>query len=157
MTHEEFANDLRQIADFIEAHPEIDLPEPILTSYGLHSKEKARITARALADGGRCDKVFEDTLVTLKRMFGSIEMRYLGCRSNVCEQVKVGTKIVPEQYVAPRPAVEAHTVPEHEEAVYEWVCAPLLGKPSVEIAEEHPAITDGSIPMLEAEYVDIPF
>ena len=157
MTHAEYADGLRQVADFLEAHSEIELPEPTLTAYSLYSKEKAAATARAMSQGGRCDKVFEDTLVRLKRVFGTITLEYLGTRSSVCERVKVGTRIVPEQYVAPKPATEAQVIPEHEEAVYEWKCAPLLAKPSVEIPEEMPMISAGSLPILEAEYVDVAF
>jgi hypothetical protein len=155
--HQEFAQGLREVASFLESHPEVELPESTLHCYRLYNKEVAATTARALSQGGRCDKVYEDTLVRLKRSFGPITLEYLGTRSNVCEQIRVGTKIVPEQYIAPRPAVEAQVIPEHEEAVYEWRCSPLLGKPSVEIPEETPALTDGGTPILEGEYVDHPF
>ena len=125
--HLEYAEGLRQVAAFLESHPEIQLPEATLTCYGIFSKDVAATTARALSQGGRCDKVFEDTLVTLKRDFGPIELRYIGTRSSVCEQIRVGTRTVPEQYVAPRPATEAQLIPEHDEAVYEWRCTSLLG------------------------------
>jgi hypothetical protein len=155
MTHSDYANSLRKIADFLESHSEIPLPEENLTCYGLHNKQTAALVARALSNGGRCDKVYADTLITLKRDFGGVHLTYMGVRSNVCEQVKVGTKVVPEQYVAPRPAVEAHVVPEHEEAIYEWRCSPMLSEP------ERPALTDGtkSLPegTLEGEYIDSPF
>ena len=157
MTHSEFAEGLRLVADWFEAHPEVELPSAEISCYRLHSKTTAGITARALSDHGRCEKVFSDTLVELSRMFGVVKLAYYGTRSNVCEQVRVGTRVVPEQYVAPKPATEGHVVPEHEEAVYEWRCAPLLGKPDVEVTEEQPTLTDGGMPVLEAEYVDIPF
>ena len=153
MTHAEYADGLRQVADFLESHPEIPLPESTLTSYDLYSKDKAAVTAKALSQGGRCDKVFEDALVRLRRVFGTITLQYLGTRSTLCEQVRVGTRIVPEQYVPPEPATEARTIPEHEEAVYEWKCPPLLGKPSVETPDEQPTLSAGSLPLLEAEYV----
>jgi hypothetical protein len=157
MTHTEYANGLREVANFLEAHPEIELPESELNCYRLDNKETAATTARALSHGGRCDKSYEDTLVRLKRTFGPITLQYLGCRSEICEQVRVGTRIVPEQYVAPKPATEAQVIPEHEEAVYEWHCPPMLSKPGVEIPEEQPASMAGSISISEAEYHDIPF
>src|ERR1700677_1523783 len=131
MTHAEYADGLRQIAAFLESHPEIELPEPTMNCYRLYNKEKLAVTAQALSRGGRCEKIFTDTLVELQRSFGPILLNYVGTRSSCCEQVKVGTRVVPEQYVPPRPAVEGHVVPEHEEAVYEWRCAPVLGKPDV--------------------------
>ena len=152
MTHSEYANGLRLVADFLEANPDVPLPEDTLTSYSLHDKKRLSIVARALSHGGRCEKVYEDTIVNLKRDFGGIILRYIGVRSNVCTQVKVGTKVVPEQYVPPRPAVEAHVVPEHEEAIYEWRCDPVLVEP------DRPELTDGtkSLPegVLEGEYID---
>jgi hypothetical protein len=157
-THFEYAAGLRQIADFLETHGDIPLPEPTLTCYGLYNKETAAVAAKALSHGGRCEKVFADTLVTLSREFGVITLQYHGMRTNVCEQVRVGTRMVPEQYVAPRPAVEAHVVPEHEEAVYEWRCTPLLGKPDVEFPVEQPQLPEPQQPILEGEYEDsIPF
>lgn len=153
MEHKEYADGLRMVADFLEAHPEIDLPEPSLTCYSVTSKEKAATIAKALSSGGRCEKDYSNDLVTLKRAFGCVTLHYHGMRYNVCEQVKVGTRIVPEQYVPPQPATEGHVVPEHEEAVYEWRCAPLLAAgPRAEMPEEK-ALTDGGTPILEAEYV----
>lgn len=155
MTHSEYAKDLRKIADFIEAHNEIPLPESMLSGYGLHNKQTFALVARALSHGGRCEKEYADTLVTLSRRFGGVELKFMGFRENVCEQVKVGTRLVAEQYVPPRPATEAQVIPEHEEAVYEWRCAPALAEP------ERPELTDGtkSLPegVLEGEYIDIPF
>jgi hypothetical protein len=152
MTNQEYANSLRLIANFLESHPELPCPEQTLTSYSLHDKKRFSLVARSLSHGGRCEKVYEDTIVNLTRDFDGITLRYIGVRSNVCEQIRVGTKFVPEQYVPPRPAVEAHVVPEHEEAVYEWRCAPALLEP------ELPALTDGTKSLhegtLEGEYVD---
>ena len=153
MTHAEYAAGLRQVAEFIEAHTEIPLPTATLTCYGMSDKKVAALVARALGQGGRCNKVYEDSLLRLKREFGAIELEYLGLRSNVCERVRVGKRLVPEKYVPPQPATEGQIIPEHEEIVYDWVCGPLLAVPdSVEIPEEK-ALTDGT-PILEAEYVD---
>jgi len=161
MTHKEYAIGLRQIATWLEHHPEVDLPEPKLTAYSLYSKEKASVTARALGAGGRCDKVFADTLVTLKRDFNGITLQYHGTRSNVCEQVAVGKRVVPEQYIPPKPATEAQVIPEHEETVYEWRCAPLLGKPDIEVEEGMAElVAGGAQPQLVAGSAiddDIPF
>jgi hypothetical protein len=164
MNHRDFAAGLRQIAAWIEQHPEVDLPEPALTACSLYSKENAAVTARALGAGGRCDKIFSDTLVTLKRDFGGVAVQYHGTRSSVCQQVAVGKRVVPEQYVPPRPATEAQVIPEHEETVYEWICSPMLAAgEGVEMPVEAAALTARAVPMLEAgakledEYDSIPF
>ena len=153
MTHSEYAAGLREIADFLEAHPEIDLPEPQLCNYALFDKAIAARTAIAMADGGRVEKQWAESIFTLSRKFGPVELKYHGQRSNICEQVIVGKKKVEEQFVPFRPAVEAHVVPAHEEPIYEWRCSPLLQKPPVEIegrAGELESGTDAATLQLEA-------
>lgn len=150
MTHKEYADGLRQIADFLEAHPEIDLPEARLTNYSL-DKSKAPLVARAM---GKAEKVWADTLFTLRRNFGEITLEYHGLRSNICERVIVGKTHVPEVHVPARIAEEAHTVPAHEEPVYEWRCSPVLGKPTVE-SDETPELVAPVPLQLEAE--NVPF
>ena len=157
MTNAEYANGLRQIANFLESHPEIPLPTNTLSCYAMTNKKIAGLVARALSDGGRCEKIFEDSILRLKRNFGEIELEYIGMRENVCEQVRVGTRVVPERYVPPQPATEGQVIPEHEEAVYEWRCSPLLGKPEVEVTKEKVLPQSTEMLILEAEYVDSPF
>lgn len=157
MTHTEYAEGLRQVAAFVESHPEIPIPEATISCYRMSDKKIAALVARVLSNGGRCDKVFEPAIIRLERIFGAVKLQYIGLRENVCEQVRVGTRLVPERYVPPQPATEGQVIPEHEEAVYEWRCAPLLGKPQVEIPEEKALTSGAEMPVLEAEYVDIPF
>ena len=157
MTHAEYAEGLRQVADFVESHPEIPIPEATINCYGMNDKKCAEKVARALSNGGRCDKIFGPTFMRLERVFGAVKIQYIGLRENVCERVRVGTRVVPERYVPPQPATEGQVIPEHEEAVYEWRCAPLLGKPQVEIPEDKALPTGAGMPILEAEYVDISF
>ena len=131
MTHAEYADGLRQVADFLEAHPEIELPESTLNCYRLYNKEAVAVTARALSSGGRCAKVYEESIVLLKRVFGPIELCYLGSRSNVCERVQVGTKIEPEHIIPAQaeqfiPAQAEQFIPEREVQVYGWRCPSLL-------------------------------
>lgn len=157
MTHAEYADGLRQVADFLEAHPEIELPENTLNCYRLFDKKVAAVVAAAMSKGGRANKEWSDSLFTISREFGPITLKYMGTRSNICERVIVGKVAVPEQKVPARPAEEAHTIPAHEEPLYEWRCTPLLMKPSYEVEGDAPALTASEPLALEAENVDIPF
>ena len=51
---------------------------------------------------------------------GDTTLNFQAERTEVCERVVVGKKIVPEQYIP------GHTVEQHEEEIVEWKCKPLL-------------------------------
>jgi len=109
----EYARGLRQLADWIEAHPEIDVPTTSIDVYGAaDTKESAAHIMRAL---GRCDKEFQDTLFNLRRSFGPVVYRFVFTREAVCEKKVVGYRDVPEKYTS------AHT-----EEIVEWQCVPVL-------------------------------
>jgi hypothetical protein len=115
--HREYAEALRQIADLFEAHPEIPLPEQMVSCYSLGSKEMARAIVKALGTSEKDWSV--DSLIMLRKKFGPIMLRFVGQRGDVCERVQVGTKLVPAQPASP--ATE-----EYEEPVYEYRCSSLL-------------------------------
>lgn len=122
VTHQQFADGLRQIADLIEAHEEIPLPEPRLAYCGVDSKGQLAAVVRAL---GCVEKDWSiDSLVQIRRMFGPIALEYIGSRYNICERVQVGTKLVEAEPQRIVPATEAREVP-----IYEFHCGPLLSDP----------------------------
>jgi hypothetical protein len=132
MTHTDYANGLRQVADFLESHPEIKLPDAQLSCYAIFNKDEAAAVLHAF---GNAKKEYDDNIFLLSKDFGAINLRYVGQRSAVCEKVQVGTKEVPE-YV--EPAVEAQperVVPAHEEPIIEWRCGSILA-PEDENANE---------------------
>jgi len=133
VTHTDYANGLRMIADFLEAHPEIKLPEAQLSCYAIFNKDEAAAVVRAM---GNVKKEYDDNLFLLSKDFGAINLRYVGQRSAVCEKVQVGMKEVPEHV---EPAVEAQperVVPTHTEPVYEWKCGSILAPEEADHASE---------------------
>lgn len=123
MTHTEYANGLRQVADFLEFHPEIKLPQAQLNCYAIFNKDEAAAVLHAF---GNAKKEYDDSIFLLSKDFGAVNLRYVGQRKAVCEKVVVGIKFVPERT---EPAIEAQperVVPAHEEPVMEWRCGSIL-------------------------------
>lgn len=112
-----FTDGLRALADWLDAHPDVDTPYPRLT---IHSRRyaagsgiaEAAAVARAM---GTCEKGADETLnhFTLTKQFGPIALRWTAGRAAVCEKRSV-TKTVDE-----------------------WVCPTLLA----EVAEADGAVT----------------
>jgi hypothetical protein len=126
-----FAQSLRAIADWYDAHPEI---EPPLHAVSVaisetDSHEHALALAKALAP---CRKEYSDTLLVLSRVFGQIEMRHVFYRSAVCERVVLGKESVPERII-----------PAHEREIVEWECHPLLASESQVLAHAVGEMADG--------------
>ena len=121
MKHSEYADGLRHLADWLEAHPEVDAPESEISCYGMNDREEA---AAVLAACGTCEKKYTDGLFSILKKFGPVTLRYVFHRNAVCVKRVVGTKVVPASVV---PAREEQVIPEHEEEIVEWDCAePLL-------------------------------
>jgi hypothetical protein len=103
-----FSAGLRQIADLLDAHPNIPLPhltapkatgwQPTLTCYLWGDDIRATLAAatRAMAAGGRVAKHVDDDGTGLRawRMFGGIALEVRVERSQVCERVVLGTETV---------------------------------------------------------------
>ena len=124
MSHKEYADGLRQIADWIEAHPDIEVPETELSGYGMHSKEDAAKVLMALKP---CKKLYGDSLFSIVREFGPITLKFVFSRNQVCTPRVVGTKVVP---ATPERIIEA--MPEHVVEIIEWDCEPILTAPQPE-------------------------
>lgn len=121
MTHEEYSDSLRQIADFFEHHPEIRLPNDAenFIYYGASNKEQLSSLARALGD---CQK-FLDTrweLFELRHKFGAITFRSISRQDAVCIRRVVGERNVPER------TIPETIIPAHTEEVREWDCSESL-------------------------------
>lgn len=115
--HEQYADGLRAIADWYEAHQDIPLPSGGIEVYSVHTKEEAANVIRSL---GRCEKKYDSTFFYVIGEFGPISLKFSWYRSEVCERRVVGKKLVP-----------AHYTPEREEEIVEWDCHPIL-QPSAE-------------------------
>ena len=110
-------NSVRAVLDWLEAHPEVDLPYDfrnggfMITS--VNTKDELRELARAF---GECEKEFRDDNFYLRKWFGNVSLYAFTGRGEVCERVVVGTETVPER-------IE----PAFEREIVEWRChEPLL-------------------------------
>lgn len=128
MDAKDFAEGLRQIADWYEAHPEVMLPYDngglgALMIYGEpDTKERAAEIVRAL---GTVTKRLDanSSYLRLTRYFNGVGLCFVFDRETVCERRVVGTKIIPA--MPARPAE-----PEREEEIIEWDCHAILSEPS---------------------------
>lgn len=119
---------LRELADFVRDHG-VKLPTEMRlysTNFlyddydgkkgGRTAKEKAAITARILAKGGKAEKNFQGNYLELIRKFGPVNIEFNVNREQVCVKRVVETVEVPE-----------HVIPAHTREVVEWDCIdPLL-------------------------------
>ena len=116
MNNQEYAASLRLMADFFESHPEVETPSGEFSVY-------SRDLKRTAASIGSFDKVINGTWFELKKTFGPITVSWFNTRSNVCERVSKGTKIVPETIIPARPE---QIIPAHEVEEFEWKCPESL-------------------------------
>jgi hypothetical protein len=126
MTHKEYADGLRAIADFFEQHEEIGLPHDAeyFSYFSAQTKEEMALLSRAL---GSCNKKYGDWQFILSRNFGAVTFRAIVSREQICKRVVVGKKAIPGHVL---PAKPEEYIPAHEEDVIEWQCdEPLLESP----------------------------
>jgi hypothetical protein len=136
-----FTRGLREIADFLDAHPDVPLPylessahsggelRPSLPIYlwGDDQREQLAAIAREM---GRAEKSANDRTKQfyVYRTFGGIDLVAAADRDTVCERVVVATEQVTKEVPDPEAlaAVPTVTVVETVETV-EWRCGSLLG------------------------------
>ena len=126
--HVEQANALREIARWLENHPEVPLlPEHIYVYVGTNSREALQAIIKAgrptRKGGGK-----QTELLSLVVSFGALKLEYVAWKHAVCEKRVVGTRIIPERMIE---ATEAKLIPETTEEITEWVCGPLLAEKEV--------------------------
>jgi hypothetical protein len=114
--HQQYADGLRQLANWYEAHPEIPLPLLEVNNYAVDSKDEAGALAKAL---GTFKKRYTDDLLIVNKMFGSINVQFFFTREKVCTARVVGKKYEPEV------VIPARIIPGREVDVIEWDCHAL--------------------------------
>lgn len=109
-TNAEVTKGLRDLADFLDTHPEVKLNDPSHMVY-VGSRETLATIARL----GGWRKVYTDDYFNLVRDFdGGVSLSVFTDRGSVCRKVVVGQRTVP--------ATDERTV-----EIVEWVCdEPLL-------------------------------
>jgi hypothetical protein len=123
MDAKQFAESLRQLADWYAAHPEA--PVPAITTFNVFRQpEQLAADARMLAP---CDKVGVDKWFVLRKSFGagdpfdSLTLEFNYARSEVCTPRVVGQRVIPAE-------------PEKVVDVVEWDCGPILGAAGSDVA-----------------------
>lgn len=111
---------LRELADWLDAHPDIDHPTTEIDCYTLNEREDAARVIKAL---GACKKEYNETLLYIKGQFGPITLRFIFCRDSVCVRKVVGYKEIPEVVLAATPET---VIPAKREEIVEWECMPIL-------------------------------
>lgn len=141
MTHQQYADSLRKLADFWEANPDIELPHDAdrVNYFSAHSREDVTRLARAFREvGGRTEKFYDQAYSNsfeLEHHFGGIAFRVIADREKVCEAVVVGKRHV-EAQVIPARAIEV--IPARDEDIIEWRCDSALLEPSAPIDIDSP-------------------
>jgi hypothetical protein len=113
MTTKEYADGLRQLADWYEAHPDVHPPyEADQLTYYPFTKDDTEDLVRRI--GGRWAKKASSDLLYLTQAVGPFQFRVVVDQATVCQKRVVGHRVIPAQ--------EARLV-----EVVEWDCAPVLG------------------------------
>lgn len=107
-------DDIRRVADFLEAHPELEgsMYMPVFDVWldGDDAKDQLRQWAKAF---GSARKIVSDYSFGLGKKFGDVEVKVYSHREAVCEKKVVGTRVIAAS-------------PEREVEVVEWECEPIL-------------------------------
>lgn len=128
MTNIECAVAYRRLADLLDANPEMAQPfqgsEQSALLFFCHSKERLVATVRAFGAGKKEDG--GDTVGFIPDF--PLRIMVHGFKNGCCMPIRT-RRIVPATVIPAQPAREAteeRVVPEHEETVTEYVCAPIL-------------------------------
>lgn len=110
MTNTEYANGLRQIANWYEAHPEVPQPHQNFQVFTARTRAELECVVRAMES---CKKVQDPNLnlFRLCRDFGGIRVEFITSLSEVCTKRVIRTETVPE-----------HVIPACTREIIEWDC-----------------------------------
>lgn len=110
---------LHKLADFLEAHPSIELPYTMGGSVFVELHE-ARAAMKA-APGGWSKQVTDNYWIYERSMPGNVVFSMCVGRAEYCRKIQIGTEHI-------------EAVPAHDEPIYKWDCAPVdeLDVPAVD-------------------------
>jgi hypothetical protein len=103
-------NGLRQLADFLERHPSVELPYTMGGAVFVELEEARAFMAAA--PGGWAKDDAGNYWGYRKNFPGRVEYNVYVSREQLCQKVQIGTRHV-------------DTVEAHEEPIYKWECAPV--------------------------------
>lgn len=85
-TKQTTAEGLRELADWYEAHPEVESPQVFIHIFELRGDAAKRLAVVAKAMG-TCEKSLDDYNLTVKRNFGPISLFAIVSRDAVCRKI----------------------------------------------------------------------
>ena len=106
MERQPFIQSLRDLADWLDAHPDVPTPDSVQLHTLVRTKDELRAVAKASPAWA---KLYFGEYMALRHTVGTIEYDINIARSEVCRKVVTGTKVVPAQ-------------PETTVEDFEWVC-----------------------------------
>ena len=115
---QERLDNMKALVAFLEQHDNI--PLPYWRDQYVYLGTKQQVMDAVRGTGIKWDKKVTDYSFNLITKFGDIEFTLSVSRNEVCTSKVVGKKIIPF-----KPAEIIQAVPEHEEDILEWECAPL--------------------------------
>lgn len=120
---ENFIQDLRDFADWLERTP--DAPLPLLPQrfdvFSISNKDELK--RACLAIGGKLTKGATESFFYMRKDFRSIHYDINADRGEVCERVVIGTRTIPAE---PERTVTVAAQPERVEEITEWRCGEVL-------------------------------
>jgi hypothetical protein len=109
VSRQETINGLRQLADYLQARPDVPMPYfGMVNAFGQASE--LSVVARAM---GEFAKDHNGEFLALVKSFGPVSLHVNFSSSEVCERVVVGTEEVPAK-------------PAHTREIVEWKCPESL-------------------------------
>lgn len=126
--NEELVEFLRLLADFYEEHP--DVPAPMDLTYGFLGVYLPDSKAKEILAGlGSFEKVIQNgdygDYFIAKKKLGCMTLNFKVRRESVCTPKVVGKRTIPA-HIVPAKFEPEQIVPEREEDIIEWECAPIL-------------------------------
>jgi hypothetical protein len=132
----EFITGLRQIADWLEQHPEVETPYlasnatgtymPTLPIYLIGDDQRAQLAAIARAMGS-AEKTTRHDQFVVHRTFAGIALAAYADQTQVCERVVTATREITEEVPDPEALAAVPTVTRTRiEEDVEWRCTSLL-------------------------------
>ena len=119
----EFISGLRELADFLTVHPEIEFSPMFGSATALWYCKNTEELADAARTLGRADKQTSDSFLNLDRQFGPHSIRAYASHERVCERVVVRTETVTREEPDPEALKNVPTVTVTEEReIVEWRC-----------------------------------
>ena len=139
-----FIDDMQAFIDFVRLHPDMG-PMSRFQYFCVHCTDRAELLARTRGVGEVKKEAGEfDGNFNLRKNFGQVVVGWFTDRSQICERVVTGTKILPAE---PEKIVPAK--PERTIEIVEWICPKSLL--AADVSESHTPPTGEPLHLAEID------